>query len=96
MSIASATTEDSRMTGRAKRPLMGRVLGVGSLTTVDGQLHIEGELDGRRVLLSFASGTIDPGIIAKLGGPTAITAARMRSLARTLLAAAERLEMGRQ
>jgi hypothetical protein len=76
---------------------MGRVLGVGSLTTVDGQLHIEGELgDGRRVLLSFASGTIDPGIIAKLGGPTAITAARMRSLVQTLLAAAERLERARQ
>jgi hypothetical protein len=85
------------VTGRAKRPLMGQVLGVGSLTTVDGQLHIEGELaDGRRVFLSFASGTIDPGKIARLGGPTAITAARMRSLAQTLLAAADGLERARQ
>jgi hypothetical protein len=83
------------MTRRAKRPLIGRVLGLGSLTTVDGQLHIDGELaDGRRVFLSFASGTIDPGMIAKLGGPTSITAARMRSLAKTLLAAADRLERG--
>jgi hypothetical protein len=83
------------MTSRAKRPLLGRVLGVGSLSSVDGPLHIDGQLvDGRRVFLSFASGTIDSGIVAKLGGPTAITAARMRSLAQTLLAAADRLERG--
>jgi hypothetical protein len=84
------------MTGRAKGLLTGRVLGLGLVAAVDDP-HIEGELsDGRRVLLSFVSETIDPGKIAKLGGPAAVTAARMRSLSQTLVAAAERLERGRR
>jgi hypothetical protein len=80
------------MTRKGKRPVTGRVIGIGSPTSVDPPLHIDGVLDdGRSVFLSFAPATRDPGIIARLGGPEAITADRMRSLARTLLAAAEQL-----
>jgi hypothetical protein len=61
------------------------------------QPRIDGVLDdGRRVWLNFAPETNYPGVIARLGGHEAVVAERMRSLAQTLLAAADRLETGRQ
>jgi hypothetical protein len=83
------------MARKGKRPVTGRVIGIGSPTKIDQPLQIEGMLDdGRPVFLTFAPTTRDPGIIARLGGSEAITAERMRSLARTLLAAAQHLNPG--
>jgi hypothetical protein len=80
------------MARKGKRPVTGRVIGIASPTSIDQSLHIEGVLDdGRPVFLSFAPTTRDPGVIARLGGPDAMNAERMRSLARTLLAAAQHL-----
>jgi hypothetical protein len=85
------------MTRLSKRPpLTGRVTGV-YVTRAESQPRIDGVLDdGRRVWLNFAPETNDPGVIARQGGHEAVVAERMRSLAQTLLAAADRLETGRQ